>query len=168
MNSSINRHAATKVSVHLEKSREPKESVINQQKAGSVQEAIEELQSGEVVGHSGFVPYRFLEEHLTRGYDDDRNTSAQKIDELADKLVDRILVSQPSKSEAYGVQMKLVQNVFQGAEMWMQREKGGISLSIRTQTDASQKFLADRSEDLASVLGEKLNTPVKVAVELVL
>lgn len=164
MSTKIPESVKENLAVRAEKDLEP-DPDIEETRAGSIQEVFEEMQAGEVVGHIGFVPHRFIEQYLMKNYEDDSRKGAQKIEELAEQLVDRILVPSEPGIDQQNVQMKLVQSVLQGAEVWIKREQGALSVSFRTQSDASNRFLLDRSKDLESELEQRLMSPIRVSVE---
>lgn len=137
---------------------------IPKRRQGSVEEAIEELQAGEVVGHMGFVPHKFVDDYLFRKTDEESIDRAKKIDDIAQSIIDRLIVVSPTQTSGPSLQMKLVQSAFDGSEIWFKRQKDEILIEFKASTDESYEFLSSRNEELTRKISDSLKIAVSVNV----
>jgi hypothetical protein len=141
---------------------------IGESESGLVSDTLEELfndqQSGDFVLVGGFEPRRLAEYYIGHPASDSGNAKAQKIEELVDMLVDRIFISDSTGLQGEELQLKLVNGVIHGAEVWFKRDKGDLQLEIHTKTSKSTAFFVDNSKDFTSSLEEALNESVTVAI----
>ena len=132
----------------------------------ALEEWYEDARSGDIAGYGGFVPAELARHYLQRASErQGRNASLEaRIDALAERLVDRILIDSTSVPGGERVQVKLVGEVFDGAEIWIRRERGELRIDIAAGTERSREFLEARRGDLARALGERLGEPVRVGL----
>ena len=131
---------------------------------GTLEEIIDEHQSGEIVGQLGFVPIKFIDDYLFRERNESNNDKATKIAEIVEKIVDRVIVTSPSEIDGSTVQMKLVQNVFEGSEVWIKRDKGDYEVEFKTSSNEVTEFLEKKKLDLQERLEKNLSVNVNVTV----
>lgn len=132
----------------------------------ALEEIIDDLQCGDftVIGH--FDPTRLAEFYLGGADERSKNLSTIKMEELAEKLVDRILISSAENPQGQELQLKLVNNVLHGAEVWIKRDKGDLILDIKTRTRESHAFFNEKLNNLTSHLEDHIDEKVKVVVSV--
>ncbi|CAM2065487.1 hypothetical protein SCOR_08905 [Sulfidibacter corallicola] len=87
------------------------------------------------------------------------------IAEVADKIVDRILVSDKSLSGDGEVRLMLKDSVLPGTEVRILRHAGALQIQMVTQSTDAYRLLAEKQDNLQAFLTERLNDR-EVRVEL--
>lgn len=131
----------------------------------ALDEFISDAQSGDFIFIAGFEPKRLADYYMGNSEEQNSNVNAQRIEELAEKLVDRILISGPNNINGQEVQLKLVNNVLQGAEVWIRRDKGELQIDFHTKTRSLNHFMIKNKESLSDDIQKRLGEKINVNIE---
>lgn len=86
------------------------------------------------------------------------------LSDMVSEVADRILVGESSATGQQEVRILLKDNVLGGTEISISEQGGAIELTFAAATKDIENFLANRQEEIATSLGERLDREVKVAV----
>lgn len=89
-----------------------------------------------------------------------------QIAQIAERLADRILVSDRSHNAAAEVRIQLRESVLQGAEISIRHEQGQLVVGFNVADTGVARQLSPQADDLQRVLAEKLNEPVRIEVNV--
>jgi len=89
-----------------------------------------------------------------------------RISELADKLADRILVTDRSASTDSEVRIKLNESVLQGAEITLRRDQGEIVIQMTVANGDLREQLQPHTGNLQYSLEKRLDAPVRIQVNV--
>ncbi|MEE4377502.1 MAG: type III secretion HpaP family protein [Candidatus Competibacteraceae bacterium] len=92
--------------------------------------------------------------------------TSNKIGDLADKLAQRILVSDPANSTHSEVRIQLHDSVLQGTEVTVRQEQGQLVVGFSVPNNDVNQQLLPHTDNLQQMLGDKLNQPVRVEVNV--
>lgn len=137
-----------------------------QKKNDPLDEVFDEAQSGDFVMVGLFEPRLLANYYLGDRENSPKLMDAEKIEELVDKLVDRILITGSTDMQGQELQLKLVNSVLHGAELWIRRERGELQISFQAKTIKSKTLIEEHSHELSTSLSDKLNEVVKISVEI--
>ncbi|NJN46468.1 MAG: hypothetical protein HC808_08315 [Candidatus Competibacteraceae bacterium] len=94
------------------------------------------------------------------------STSGDRISDIADKLAQRILVSDPSSTSDSEVRIHLRDSVLQGSEVTVRQEQGQLVVGFNVPNNDVQQQLQPHTDNLQQILGDKLNQPIRVEVNV--
>jgi flagellar hook-length control protein FliK len=83
---------------------------------------------------------------------------------MIQEVAERILVGESGPGGQQEVRILLKDEVLGGTEIRMHEEGGALQLTFVAGTKDAENFLADRQQQIASALGERLDREVKVGV----
>lgn len=117
----------------------------------------------EMVGTNGFVPLAFIERHVFSKNSEEKAVRQVKVDELLNRMVDRVLLSTPTLPDASEVvQIKLVQSVFSGADIWLKRKGGELIVDIVSEDDSLRQVFEESGEELKNRIEKVMKNTVHV------
>ncbi|MEZ5582393.1 MAG: type III secretion HpaP family protein [Candidatus Competibacteraceae bacterium] len=91
---------------------------------------------------------------------------SDRIGDIADKLAQRILVSDPSSTSDSEVRIHLRDSVLQGSEVTVRQEQGQLVVGFNVPNNEVHQQLQPHTDNLQQLLGDKLNQPVRVEVNV--
>ena len=97
---------------------------------------------------------------------DPPSAAANHIDALADRLAQRILVSDRSLNTDSAVRIQLRDSVLGGAEITIERAQGQLNVAFNVADSAVGQYLHANVDDLQRQLGDKIKEPVSVQVNI--
>lgn len=89
----------------------------------------------------------------------------ERIDQIANRLAQRILVTDRTQNNTDEVRIQLHETFLQGAEITIRRASGNIEIYFNTRDIETVQQLLPHADDLQSYLSKRLNTPVRVEVQ---
>ncbi len=89
-----------------------------------------------------------------------------QIETLAGRLAERILVSDRSTPGQSEVRIQLRDTVFEGAEIHLRQEQGGIRITLHAPNAEVARQLSSQGEQLQNALAQRLDTQVRVEVQV--
>lgn len=94
----------------------------------------------------------------------DDSDRSQRVGEVVDRIVEKILVSDDLKTGGFELRIELTESVMEGAEIRIIREGAEVFVTLVTKTERSKRYLEERKYEFSSDLERKLGEPVHVEV----
>lgn len=88
----------------------------------------------------------------------------QQLNDVVQQVADRILVGESSETGQAEVRITLKDSVLDGTEIRVTENAGAYEITFVADNKDIETFLANRQEQIATSLGEKLDKEIKVAV----
>ena len=132
------------------------------------EEILADLRSGDFTLYGDFNPYRlaayYLQRHAAAEGGGGSRPANARIEELIDKLVDRVLVSRDSPLNAARVHMRFAAGPLAGTEVHLCRDRGSLQVDFRAGSEEGHGFLSGHRQGLGQRLCDRLGEPVQVRV----
>jgi type III secretion system needle length determinant len=93
-------------------------------------------------------------------------SSSDRMDQLAERLAQRILVSDRTHTSDSEVRIQLRETVLQGAEITFRRDQGQLVVSFNVVDAHVAQQLSPQTDDLQRILATRLDTSVRIEVNV--
>lgn len=93
-------------------------------------------------------------------------SSSDRIEQLAERLAERILVSDRTHTTDSEVRIQLRESVLQGAEITLRHDQGQLVVTFNVTQSDTAGLLLPQTDDLQRALTNKLNESVRIEVNV--